>query len=321
MKLVVLDSYVAVSTDLSLEPLRELCDELTVYERTAPADTVARIGKAELLIVNKTLLTREVLEQCSSVKYIGLFATGYNNVDIAYCREHGVVVANAPAYSTNAVAQMVFAYLLHFAGMVDWHDREVHAGRWQNCDDFAFYNPAIFELAGKTLGIVGFGSIGRRVAQLALAFDMEVLVYSRTAYADMESGHLHFVPFEELLYRSDAVTLHCPLFPETARLINAEALAKMKPSALLINTSRGGVLDEQAVADALNDGRIVGCAVDVAAVEPIAADSPLLSAKNCVITPHIAWAAREARERLIAIVCGNLQAFLHGEPRNNVAAK
>lgn len=319
MKLVILDGFTAVSTDLSLEPLRAYCDEMIVYERTPQTKVADRIGDAEMVVINKTQMSREVLDQCPNLRYIGLFATGYNNVDIACCRERGIVVANAPDYSSVSVAQLVFAYLLHFYSMVDWHDREVHAGAWQNCADFAFYNPAICELAGKTLGIIGFGSIGQKVAALAEAFGMKVLVCSRTKKPDFESEYLRFVPLEELLEHSDAVTLHCPLFPETARLINEQTLAKMKPTALLLNTARGGIMDEQAVADALNAGRIAGAAVDVSTIEPIPADSPLLTAKNCVITPHIAWATREARERLIDIVAENLRAFVTGEPKNNVA--
>lgn len=321
MKIVVLDSYAAVSTDLSLQCMEKLCDSMEVYDRTAPEDVVSRIGSAEIVLINKTVLRAETLAQCPNVRYIGLFATGYNVVDIDYCRSRGIVVSNAPAYSTSSVAQYVFAYALHFYSMVGDHDARVHAGEWQNCKDFAFYDPRISELAGKTIGIVGFGSIGRKVAQIAQAFDMKVLVHTRTPHPEEENDCLCFVPLDVLLQKSDIVTLHCPLFAETERLINRDALAKMKPSALLINTARGGILDEQAVADALNSGRIRGAAVDVATVEPIPADCPLLTAKNCVITPHIAWAVREARERLIGIVCDNVRAFLAGAPVNNVAEK
>lgn len=319
MKLVILDSYTAVSTDLSLECLKELVDEMDVYGRTPPADTAARIGNAELVITNKTVLDRAVLEQCPNVKYIGLFATGYNVIDVDYCRERGIVVSNAPSYSTNAVAQLVFAFLLHFSSMVAKHDAEVHSGKWALCEDFAFYDPRICELAGKTIGIIGFGSIGKKVALLAQAFDMKVLAFSRTVRPELEEENLRFVSLERLLAESDYVTLHCPLFPETTRLINRERLAMMKPSALLINTARGGIIDEQAVADALNDGIIRGYAADVAAVEPILPENPLLQAKNCVITPHIAWAAKESRARLIELVRDNLKAFLEGSPINNVA--
>ncbi len=317
MKLVVLDSYVAVSTDLSLDCLQGLCDDMQVYDRTPPEETAARIGSAELVLINKTVLSREVLAQCPSVRYIGLFATGYNVVDVDYCRERGIVVANAPAYSTDSVAQLVFAYLLHFACLADKHSQEVHQGAWQSCRDFAFYDPRIFELSGKTLGVVGYGAIGRRVASLARAFGMKVLVHTRTLRPD-EDG-IRFVPLEELLSASDFVSLHCPLFPETEKLMNREALARMKDGAILINTARGGVIDEQAVADALNSGKLRGAAVDVALREPISPDNPLLTARNCLITPHIAWATREARERLIQIVYDNLRAFLEGAPTNNVA--
>ncbi len=319
MKLVVLDSYAAVSTDLSLECLRPFCDEMDVYDRTRPEDTAARIGNAELVLTNKTVLDEAVLRQCPNLRYIGLFATGYNVVDVEFCRARGIVVANAPAYSTSAVAQLVFAFILHFYSLVDKHNQEVHAGAWAECEDFCFYDPRISELSGKTLGLVGFGSIGRKVAQIARAFDMEVQVFSRTVRPELERDGLRFVPLEEMLHRSDIVSLHCPLFPETTRLINRETLALMKPNALLINTARGGVIDEQAVADALNAGQIAGAALDVATVEPIRPDSPLLTARNCVITPHIAWACRESRERLIGIVCDNLKAFLGGNPQNNVA--
>ncbi len=319
MKLVVLDSYAAVSTDLSLDCLKEFCDEMTVYDRTDPRDVAARIGDAEMVLINKTVLSEEILSQCPSVRYIGIFATGYNVVDIGYCRSHGIVVSNAPAYSTNAVAQLVFAFLLHFASRVDQHDRQVHEGAWENCRDFAFYDPRICELAEKTIGLIGYGNIGRKVARIAHAFDMEVLVYTRTPHPEEETAHLRFCSLDELLAKSDFVSLHCPLFPETARLIDRTAVSKMKDGAVLINTARGGVIDEQAVADGLHSGKLSGAAVDVATREPINGDSPLLSAPNCVITPHMAWAAREARRRLIGIVCENVRAFLAGSPTNNVA--
>lgn len=319
MKLVVLDSYVAVSTDLSLDCLKEFCDEMYTYDRTPPEEVINRIGDAEMVLVNKTVLTGEILAQCPSVKYIGLFATGYNVIDVDYCRAHGIVVANAPAYSTDAVAQLVFAFLLSFADLTAKHDAEVHDGVWQNCKDFAFYDPRIFELAGKTIGLVGFGNIGRRVAELAIAFHMEVLVFSRTVRKEMETEHLRFVPLPDLLHRSDFISLHCPLFPETTRLINADTISQMKNGAYLINTARGGIIDEQAVADALNSGKLAGAAVDVATKEPINGDNPLLTAANCIITPHIAWATKETRRRLIGIVRDNICAFTQGHPMNNVA--
>ncbi|WMJ24275.1 D-2-hydroxyacid dehydrogenase [Paludicola sp. MB14-C6] len=319
MKLVVLDSYAAVSNDLSLDCLNKYCDEMTVYDRTLPQDTVVRIGNAEMVIVNKTLLHKEVLEQCPNLKYIGLFATGYNIIDIDYCKEHGIVVANAPAYSTSGVAQLTFAFLMHFYNKVDQHNNEVHNGMWTNCQDFCFYDKGISELMGKTIGLIGFGSIAKQVARIAQAFDMRVLVSSRTRYPEYESNTLRFVDMNTLLKNSDIISIHCPLFPETRNLINQEAIDKMKPNAILINTARGPIIDEKVVAKALNEGRIAGAGVDVVSAEPIKADNPLLSAKNCVITPHIAWAGKETRARLIQIVAENLKNFVLGNPSNNVA--
>lgn len=320
MKIVVLDSYAAVSNDLSLDCLNKLCDELVVYERTNPEDTIKRIGDAEIVIVNKTILSREVLEKCPSVKYIGLFATGYNIIDVEYAKERGIVVSNAPGYSTSGVAQLVFALIMHFYNMVSKHNDEVHQGKWQNCKDFCFYDRHISELQGKTIGLIGFGSIGKQVSRLAQAYDMKVLIHSRTIYSQYEDGDLvKFVDFQTLLENSDIISIHCPLFPETTGLINKEAIEKMKTSAIVINTARGPVIDEQALADALNSGRIAGAGVDVVSKEPIEETNPLLTAKNCVITPHIAWAGRETRERLIGIVEDNIKAFLEGKPKNNVA--
>lgn len=317
MKLVVLDSYAAVSNDLTLDGLNQFCDSLSVYDRTPPELTVERIGDAEMVIVNKTVLSKEVLSKCPNVKYIGLFATGYNIIDIDYARERGIVVSNAPAYSTAGVAQLTFALILQFYNMVDKHDRMVHEGQWQNCIDFCFYDRGISELQGKTIGIIGFGAIGKKVAQLANAFDMNVLVHSRTVYT--EYTNVSFVSLDTLLQNSDIVSLHCPLFKETEKMINKQALDKIKSSSIIINTSRGGMVDEQALADALNSGKIKGAGIDVVSVEPILSGNPILTAKNCVITPHIAWAGKETRERLIGIVCENVKSFLDGKPKNNVA--
>lgn len=319
MKLVVLDSYCAVSNDLSLDCLKEFCDEMVVYDRTLPQDAAVRIGDAEMVIVNKTPLTRDVLEQCPNVKFIGLFATGYNIIDIDYCKERGIVVSNAPAYSTSGVAQLTFAFMVHFYNKVDFHNTQVHNGMWTNCQDFCFYDKSISELAGKTIGLIGFGNIAKKVAKIAQAFDMRILVYSRTRYPEYENDDLRFVDFDTLLKNSDIVSIHCPLFPETRGMINKEAISKMKTNAILINTARGPIVDEQALADALNEGRIAGAGVDVVSKEPIRADNPLLTAKNCVITPHIAWAGKETRARLIEIVAENVKCFIEGNPINNVA--
>lgn len=321
MKLVVLDCYAAVSTDLSLDCLKEFSDNITLYDRTKPEDTIARIGDAEMVIVNKTVLSKDVLQQCPNLKYIGLFATGYNIIDVDYAKKRGIVVANVPGYSTSGVAQLTFAMITHFYNLVDQHNHEVHQGKWQICEDFCCYDKSIMELAGKTIGLIGFGNIARQVARIAQAYDMNVLVFSRTKYGECESDSLKFVSFDELLENSDIVSIHCPLFPETERLINATSLSKMKQSALLINTARGGVIDEQALTDALNSGKIAGAGIDVVSVEPIQATNPLLGAKNCILTPHIAWAGRETRQRLIERVADNIRAFQSGTPTNNVARK
>lgn len=321
MKLVVLDCYTAVSTDLSLDCLKEFSDDITLYDRTKPEDTVKRIGNAEMVIVNKTVLSKEVLEQCPNLKYIGLFATGYNIIDTEYASEHGIVVANVPGYSTSGVAQLTFAMITHFYNLVDQHNHEVHNGKWQRNEDFCYYDKSIMELANKTIGLIGFGNIAKQVARIAQAYDMNVLVFSRTKYSEYESASLKFVSFDKLLEHSDIVSIHCPLFPDTERLINATSLSKMKRSALLINTARGGIIDEQALTNALNNETIAGAGIDVVLVEPIRADNPLLGAKNCVITPHIAWAGRETRQRLIERVADNIRAFQNGTPTNNVAGK
>lgn len=319
MKLVVLDSYCAVSNDLSLDCLKEYCDEMVVYERTNKEDVVKRIGDAEMIIINKTVLSKDVLEQCENLKYIGLFATGYNIVDIEYAKQRNIVVANAPSYSTSGVAQLTFAFIMNFYNMVDNHNKRVHNGEWENCKDFCFYDKGIRELYNKTIGIIGFGSIGKQVARIAQAFDMKVLVYSRTKYSEYENDKLKFVDFEFLIENSDIVSIHCPLFKETEKLISKNELDKMKKTAILINTARGPIVDEQALADALNNEKIMGAGVDVVAYEPILSTNPLLKAKNCIITPHIAWAGKETRARLIDIVSNNIKAFISGNPQNNVA--
>lgn len=319
MKLVVLDSYCAVSNDLSLDCLKEYCDELVVYERTNKEDVVKRIGDAQMVIVNKTVLSKDVLSQCKNLKYIGLFATGYNIVDIEYANQRGIVVSNAPSYSTSGVAQLTFAFIMNFYNMVDKHNTRVHNGEWESCKDFCFYDKEIRELYNKTIGIIGFGSIGKQVARIAQAFDMKVLVYSRTKYLEYENENLKFVDFEFLIENSDIVSIHCPLFKETENLIGEKELSKMKKTSILINTARGPIVNEQALANALNQEQIMGACVDVVSFEPILPTNPLLKAKNCIITPHIAWAGKETRARLIDIVSNNIKAFISGNPQNNVA--
>jgi glycerate dehydrogenase len=272
-----------------------------------------------MILTNKTIIDRAVMDACPNLKYIGLFATGYNVVDVEAAAEKGIVVCNAPAYSTAGVAQLAIALMLHFYSMAAEHDRRVHAGEWQQSADFCFYDRQICELGGKTLGLIGFGNIAKQVARIALAFDMKILVYNRTVYPEYENENLHFVSLPELYQQSDIISIHCPLFEETRGMINRQAIEQMKPNAILINTARGPIINEADLADALNRGRIAGAGVDVVSVEPIRADNPLLQAKNCVITPHIGWAGRESRERLLEIVYQNIKGFLSGHIINQVS--
>ena len=311
MKIVVLDGYAANPGDLSWAPLEAL-GELTVYDRT-PADQVAaRIADAELVLTNKTVLTRELIAGAKELKYIGVLATGYNVVDVAAAAELGVVVTNIPAYSTDSVAQLVFALLLEICHNVGHHSQAVHAGRWSANQDFCFWDTPLIELAGKTMGIVGYGRIGHKVAEIARCFGMNVIAWTRTP-RDPEC-----VSLDELLSRSDVISLHCPLFPETQNLINRDTIAKMKDGVILINTSRGPVVNDADLRAALDSGKVYAAGADVSTVEPIPADSPLLGAKNMVLTPHIAWATFEARERLMDIAVKNVEAFLAGTPVNTV---
>ena len=317
MKIVVLDGFAANPGDLSWDGLKALGD-VTVYERT-PADlTVERAKGAEAIFTNKTLITKEVMEQLPGLRYVGVLATGYNVVDVHYAKGKGVTVTNIPAYSTDSVAQMVFSLLLELCQHAQRHSDAVYAGDWTNSKDFCFWNFPLVELAGKTMGIIGFGGIGQKVAQIAYAFGMKVIAYNprkkEYAHESFRWGTL-----EEVFSQADVVSLHCPLFPETKGLVNEKTLALMKKSAFLINTSRGPVIEEKDLAAALNEGRIAGAGVDVLSTEPPKADNPLLSAKNCVITPHIAWASLEARTRLMKIATENLRAFQQGTPVNVVS--
>ena len=313
MKIVNIDGHCTNPGDLSWEQFKKYGD-FTVYERTEPEQIVERICDADAIFCNKSIITNEILDQCKNLKYVGLQSTGVNVIDCDYARSKGITVTNIPAYSTNEVAQHVFAFILHTTNHISEHNDAVHRGYWENCPDFCFWTSPLAELNQKTIGIIGFGSIGRRVAEIAKAFGMRVLVY--TPHPD--NTDVNFVTFEELLKNSDFVTCHCPLNSKTKGLINQEAVMQMKESAVLINTSRGPVLDEIAVAEALNDGKIKAACVDVLSVEPPNHDNPLLHAKNCVITPHIAWAATETRARLITILEENLKAYLEGNPQNVV---
>ena len=315
MRLVILDGYATNPGDLSWDALRAF-GELTIHDRTPAAETVERARGAEIVFTNKTMLGGEVLSSLPGLRYVGLFSTGTNAVDLSAARRLGVTVTNVPAYSTPSVMQMVFAYLLDFATHAREHAESVRAGRWTASRDFCYWEHPLTELAGRTIGIVGFGQIGQAVARVAAAFGMRVLVFTRTEKNDPTA---EFVSLDTLLTHSDIVTLHVPLTDATAGIIHRDTLAKMKPTAFLINTGRGGLVVESDLADALNTGRLAGAGVDVLSTEPPAADNPLLHARNIVITPHIAWATPAARSRLLTVVTENLRAFLAGRAQNVVS--
>ena len=315
MKIVILDGYPSNPGDQSWDALRQL-GELTVYDRTAPEDTIARIGDAEIVLLNKTPLGADVFKACPSLRLVCVLATGYNIVDGKAARASGVTVCNVPGYSTGAVAQMTFALLLEITQQVGLHSAAVFAGDWQNSLDFCFWKKPLTELAGKTMGLVGYGAIGQAVGRIALAFGMRLLVTARHEKPVPEGAK--FVDSDTLLRESDVVSLHCPQTAENLHMINADTLAKMKDGAILLNTARGGLLDEQAVAEALQSGKLGAFGADVVSKEPIAADNPLLSAPNCFLTPHIAWAPYETRLRLHRISADNVRLFLEGTPQNVV---
>ncbi len=311
-RIVVLDGYTANPGDLSWEALSAL-GTLVVHDRTAPADVVARAAGADVVLTNKTVLTAETLSALPDLKLVCVLATGYNVVDVAAARARRVPVCNVPEYSTPNVAQAVFSLLLELTNRTGHHDRTVHEGRWAACPDFCYWDGDLVELAGRTFGVVGHGRIGRAVAGVARAFGMTVLFHRRSPDGDPAC-----VDVDRLFAESDVVSLHCPLTPETDKLVDARRLSLMKPTAFLINTARGALVDEAALAEALAAGRIAGAGLDVLSVEPPAPSNPLLSAPRCVITPHIAWATRDARRRLLDTTAGNVAAFLAGSPRNVV---
>ena len=317
MKIVVLDGYGLNPGDLSWSAWEAL-GELKVYDRTSPSELLERSAGAEVLVTNKTLITANDMVSLPELKYIGVLATGYNVVDIDAAKARGIVVTNIPAYSTSSVAQMVFAHVLNITQRVGYYANENTQGRWTNNADFCYWDTNLVELDGKKMGIVGYGNIGKATARIALAFGMEVLAYTSKEQKDLPQG-IKKATLDELFTESDIVSLHCPLTPETKELVNAERLKTMKPSAILINTGRGPLVNEQDLADALNEGRIAGAGLDVLSVEPSVANNPLLSAKNCFITPHIAWATKEARTRLMDIAINNLRSYQEGNIINNVA--
>ena len=317
MKIVVLDGYGLNPGDLSWSAWKTL-GELKVYDRTSPSELLERSEGAEVLITNKTLITANDMALLPELKYIGVLATGYNVVDIDEAKARGIVVTNIPAYSTASVAQMVFAHMLNITQRVGYYANENTQGRWTNNADFCYWDTNLVELDGKKMGIVGYGNIGKATARIALAFGMEVLAYTSKEQKDLPQG-VKKATLDELFAESDVISLHCPLTPDTKELVNANRLKAMKPNAILVNTGRGPLINEQDLADALNEGRIAGAGLDVLSVEPSVAGNPLLSAKNCFITPHIAWATKEARTRLMDIAINNLRSYQEGNIINNVA--
>lgn len=316
MKIALLDSFRSNPGDLDWEPLEKLGDFVR-YEQDPCADIVARASGVEVVLVNKAVLSRETIYSLDDLRYIGSLATGYDNIDIDAARERGIIVTNVPAYSTESVAQMVFAHILvHFQHIRD-HDMTVHQGKWSRCTNFCYWDYPLIELSGQTMGMVGFGQIGRATARIATAFGMKVIAYNRSNIDNIPVG-VEMVGLEQVFSDSDIVSIQCQLTSETEKLVNQQLLSLMKKNALLINTSRGGLIDEQALADVLNNDKIAGAGLDVLSNEPPSVDDPLLSAKNCIITPHIAWATKAARQRCLAAAADNITAFVAGKSVNVV---
>ena len=318
MKIVVLDGYTLNPGDLSWEGFESL-GEVQVYARTPAEKTVERIGDAPVILTNKTAITKEILDQCPAIRYIGVLATGYNVVDVKAAAQKGIVVTNIPSYGTDAVAQYAFALLLEMCHHVGLHDESVKAGEWENCQDFCYWKTPLMELAGKTMGIIGFGRIGQRTGAIAQAMGMKVLAYDRFQRPELENENCRYVSLEQLLAASDVISLHCPLLPETKGVINRDTISRMKDGVLIINTSRGDLVVEKDLAEALISGKVAGAAADVVSTEPIKRDNPLLKAPNMIITPHMAWGAKESRGRLMNQAVENLKAFLSGNPVNTVS--
>ncbi len=319
MKIVVLDGYTVNPGDLSWSGLEKLGNPI-IYDRTPYSDDeiVEAIDDATILLTNKTPLSRKVLEKVPSVKYIGLLATGYNVVDVVAAKELGITVTNVPSYGTTAVAQMTLALLLEMCHNAGHHSRAVKQGKWTKSKDFCFWDFPLIELEGKTLGIIGFGRIGRATAKMARAFGMDIVAFNNSKRPELETNICSYVGLDELLSKSDVISLHCPLTNETAGIINEKNISKMKDGVMIINTSRGPLIVERDLKNALNNGKVAAAAVDVVSVEPIEKENDLLKADNCIITPHIAWAPKESRTRLLNTAIGNLDAFLKGSPINVV---
>ena len=319
MKIVVLDGYTLNPGDLNWDGIKKLGD-LTVLDRIdhSPSAVIEAIGDAEIVYTNKTPLPQEVLNNVPSVKYIGVLATGYNVVDVDCAKECGIKVTNIPTYGTAAVAQFTLALLLEMCHRIGDHDAAVKNGEWASCPDFCFWKHPLIELSGKTMGFIGFGRIGQATAKLAQAFGLNLLVFNRSQNPDMISDTCQYASLDDVLAKSDIISLHCPLTEDTQGIINQSTIGKMKDGVMIINTARGPLIVEQDLKDALETGKVAAAAIDVASVEPILADNPLLTAKNCIMTPHIAWASKEARQRLMNSTVENLEAFLGGNPINVV---
>lgn len=317
MKIVILDGYTENPGDLSWEGFESL-GELVVYDRTKQEDIIPRIGNAEIVITNKTPLDKKVFEACPSIKYVGVLATGYNVVDIEAAKERNIPVSNIPTYGTAAVAQYTFALLLEICHHVGKHNDAVKSGKWTSCPDFCFWDYPLIELAGKTFGCIGYGRIGQNAGKLAQCFGMKVIAYDEYQNKELENENMRYVDLDTLLAESDVISLHCPLLPSTNGIINKDTIAKMKDGVIIINTSRGPLIVEEDLKKGLVDSKIYYAAVDVVSSEPISEDNPLLTAPNCIITPHIAWAPKESRKRLLDIAVSNLEAYLSGKPVNVV---
>ncbi len=319
MKIVVLDGYTLNPGDITWEGMEAL-GELTVYDRTKAEDVAARIDDADVVYTNKTPITKETLDACPNVKFIGVLATGYNIVDIAAAKEKGIPVSNIPTYGTAAVSQFAIGLLLELCHHIGEHSDAVKAGEWTSNPDWCFWKYPLVELDGKTMGIIGFGRIGQDTGKIAQALGMKVLAYDAFKRPELETETCHYVDLDILLAESDVIALHCPLFPDTEGIINKDTIAKMKDGVMIINNSRGPLVVEQDLRDALDSGKVAGAAVDVVSTEPIRMDNPLIGAKNVIITPHISWAPKESRQRLMNIAVDNLKCYVEGKPQNVVNA-
>lgn len=320
MKIVILDGYTENPGDLSWEGLEKLGD-LTVYDRTSLTDVqevIDRIGDAEIVFTNKTPMPREVFDTCTNIRYVGVLATGYNVVDVDAAKEKNIPVCNIPTYGTAAVGQFAIALLLEICHHVGHHDKAVHEGRWENNPDWCFWDYPLIELDGKVMGIIGYGRIGQATGRIAQALGMKVLAYDAYRNPALESETCQYVDLDEVLAKSDVIALHCPLFSETEGMINRESIAKMKDGVIILNNSRGPLIVEKDLAEALNSGKVAAAGLDVVSTEPIKGENPLLKAKNCILTPHISWAPKESRQRLMDIAVDNLEAFLRKEAQNVV---